>query len=428
MSCSSGVIVFLVLFAIVTCCLEVYCLYFLHALIVSSSRTGSEILVFCLTLLLLAINGFAALCPCYDDEDSYVELTTFWFPLFYGVQSSLVLLAMYHKLCAALSGAAHLKVFERTKSLYHVFVAVVLAIVLLLTLALGPLGPLSLGIFIVVLLLIHVATIGLFLQKLMAIYRESGRSYDRAISLNNEAAIGSVNAASPRPGSSTRGGGAAPFAAEQGSPRALATVSTVSLLAAPVTALIRMATVVTISLCVHIAFVIWWSAILGDDDGAIYPAVATLMFFASSADVAMHFGAALRLHDSMEKEMHFCVRSVPHSFRHPLQTMADTEEAAEKRRAAAAAAMERQHAPFPLTDATRNAIIRYDDGQQTETEAVPDGDGQQLDRYAMQTIEDHASYNRDEDQLNILLDDELAKSPSRSPENGDTINLRDSRL
>ena len=387
----------MVLFAIITCCLEIYCVYFLHALIVSSSRKGVEIFIFCLTLLLIGINGFASLCPCYDERDRYIELTTFWFPLFYGFQSTLVLLVLYNKLCDALSDAQHLKVYGRSQSMYHIVIGVVLFMVLLLVLVLGDLGTATLAIYITTVLFIHVATIGLFLSKLIAIFRESGKSYDSAM-------IAQTDATSPRRGQSQPTNFAEDGNAKQDT-NVLVPVSTVSLLAAPVTALIRLATILTISLCVHIAFVIWFSAVFDDEDGGQYATIAMLMYYASTADVFMNFMATMLLHEAMDKEVHFCVRSVPHAFLHPLQGVADAELRAKER---AEAEEEAEAMGFPLSNTARDVIIKYEEKPQSAQ--LDQDEAENLDRYRMQTIEDHASYNRDEDQLNILLDDELAKA------------------
>merc|ERR1719474_1459010 len=289
----------------------------------------------------------------------------------------------------------------------------VIFVVLLLTLVLGQLDATSLAIYIVVLLIAHVFTIGMFLSKLIAIYRESGRSYDRSLSLNNlnptNDPMATANAASPR---STRGNsGRGQSFVESGSPKpsevertSLVAVSTVSLLAAPVTTLIRMATLLTITLCVHTAFVIWFSAVFDDEDS--YPVIATLMYYASTADVFMNFMAAMLLHEAMDKELHFCVRSVPHGFMHPLQAHADAVRREKERKAAEEQA---EAMGFHITNSTRDVIIQYEEKKQS-----PQLDDD-LDRYTMTTIEDHASYHRDEKQLEMMMEDELNKK-SRSPD------------
>lgn len=417
MACGSGVIAFLVLYAIITCCLEIYLLYFLHALIVSSARKGMEIFIFCTTMLLIGINGFASLCPCYDDRDEYIDLTTFWFPLFYGFQSTMVLLVLYHKLCNQLNDAKHLKVFDRTKSIFNLMIGLVLFLVMLLTLAMGELETATLIIYIVVILFVHVITIGVFLSKLMAIYKDSGKSYDRAIPMA-ASVTGTANAASPR---QTGGGGHGDFV-ESGSPdadkdgtAALVPVSTVSLLAAPVTLLIRSATILTASLCVHCAFVIWFAAVYEEEDGDEYPVIATLMYYASSLDVFLHFMAVMRLHEAMDKEVHFCVRGVPHSFIHPLQHVADAEQREKEREAAQ---VEAQAMGFHVTNSTRDVILGYEDkgnGDGNAPQLDNDGDVENLDKYELQTIEDHASYHREEEQLNQLMEEEIGKT-SASPD------------
>merc|ERR1719242_1238411 len=235
-------------------------------------------------------------------------------------------------------------------------------------------------------------------------------------------ASATTNAASPR-GTETRGGGhdfvesGSPDADKDGT-AALVPVSTVSLLAAPVTLLIRMATILTASLCIHCAFVIWFAAVYGEEDGDEYPVISTFMYYASLVDVVLHFMATMKLHDAMEKEIHFCVRSVPHSFAHPLQSVADAEMRAKQREMEAQRAQQ-EAMGFHITNSTRDVIIGYEDKTQgaqvivADDEDDDDDDGRRgnLDQYEMRTIEDHASYGRDEDRLEILMQDELNKPP-----------------
>merc|ERR1719242_280098 len=359
-------------------------------------------------MLLIGMNGFASLCPCYDDRDQYVELTTFWFPLFYGFQSTMSLLVLYNKLCDGLRDANDLKVFDRTKSMYHLMIGLVLFMVMLLTLALGALETVTLILYIVVMLFVHVVTIGVFLSKLMAIYKDSGKSYDRGVAMasdpntnpNANTNMATANAMSPRGANSTattpggRGFGDTESRMGVSSDRdsLIVPVSRSTLLAEPVTLLIRLATILTASLCIHCAFVIWFAAVYGEEDGDEYPVISTFMYYASLVDVVLHFMATMKLHDAMEKEIHFCVRSVPHSFAHPLQSVADAEMRAKQREMEAQRAQQ-EAMGFHITNSTRDVIIGYEDKTQGAQVIVADDEDDDderrgnLDQYEMRTIE-----------------------------------------
>jgi len=126
------------------------------------------------------------------------------------------------------------------------------------------------------------------------------------------------------------------------------------------------------------------------------------MYYASTADVFVHFVGAMACHDGLDKEVHFCVRSVPHGFLHPLQNVSSAELAAKEREQAVLEAS--SHAMgFHITNSNRDVIIQYKEY---------DSRNPQLDQE--QNLDDHASYKRDEETMNELLDDELAKA-STSP-------------
>merc|ERR1712217_402516 len=150
-------------------------------------------------------------------------------------------------------------------------------------------------------------------------------------------------------------------------------VSRSTLLAEPVTLLIRLATILTASLCIHCAFVIWFAAVYGEEDGDEYPVISTFMYYASLVDVVLHFMATMTLHDAMEKEIHFCVRSVPHSFTHPLQSVADAEMRKQQRESAQQEAQQ-EAMGFHISNATRDVIIGYEANNSNNDNSNNDND------------------------------------------------------
>merc|ERR1719242_2917015 len=139
--------------------------------------------------------------------------------------------------------------------MYHLMIGLVLFMVMLLTLALGALETVTLILYIVVMLFVHVVTIGVFLSKLMAIYKDSGKSYDRGVAMasdpNTNPNTATANAMSPRGANSTvttpggRGFGDTESRMGVSSDRdsLIVPVSRSTLLAEPVTLLIRLATI-----------------------------------------------------------------------------------------------------------------------------------------------------------------------------------------
>jgi len=177
MTCSVGMALFLVLFAIATFISELFALYLLHALI--TRRDGRDIqavdmAIMFLSILLIALDGFAAVCPCFDADGNYSDLTTFWLPLFYGlftVLSKLITFDVFRDI------AYDPRVLpSRTVQIYQCVLVFTLFMVLLTTACLGSLTAATLAVYIVSLCFLHFATLFVLMTTLKSIAQHNAQN------------------------------------------------------------------------------------------------------------------------------------------------------------------------------------------------------------------------------------------------------------